>query len=243
MSSNRSNRSNRSAKNGNTGSKADQSQMRNKNNSSIQEQGRQTKNWSFTYNNYELDQIDHLEQMIRSYSKIYSFEKENPDKTPHLQGCLKLKERKRLTELKKIFWAHPKIHWDETRNVQKSIIYTQKDAKNSGDIYSKGILTEKQIFFELFELSCLFDYFEQTYDECVENKINEYKHTCDEIEDVSLVLNIQHWKLLNNLMYEAHDILLNDNRIEYYRDYIRLLEKKDDLEIESQKKMSKINVI
>ena len=66
------------------------------------EQDKQHVYWCFTINNYDLEQIERLERVFEHEVSWYIFQEETGDEgTPHLQGTLKLKNRKRLTEMKK----------------------------------------------------------------------------------------------------------------------------------------------
>lgn len=217
------NRKNRTAKNGNTGSKAVQKKCVATEDKTVNPQGRQDNKWTFTYNNYKIEEIEHFKDILKRYCEVFSFEKENPDKTPHLQGTVILHKYRRLTELNKIFWAHPKVHWDPTRNLIASIEYTQKDAICSNDIHSKGTNTDKQKFFKIFEFCMLLDYFEYDYELQCEKIIYENKYICDDLEDVSLIKNIEHWKLQEYLMHCTMSALLECTNINFSFDYMRFI--------------------
>jgi len=59
--------------------------------------------WTFTLNNYDSERIELFEQTLQHECDWYIFQEEVGESgTPHYQGTLKLKNRKRLTELKKI---------------------------------------------------------------------------------------------------------------------------------------------
>ena len=80
--------------------------------------------WSFTFNNYDEKNIETILQYFKLNCKEYYFQEEVGESgTPHLQGSIELKTRKRLTELKKL---NEKIHWEATRNIDASNKYCQK---------------------------------------------------------------------------------------------------------------------
>lgn len=97
--------------------------------------------WSFTFNNYS--NVERLETILQHECTWYVFQEEiGESKTPHLQGTIYLKNRKRLTELKKI---DHRIHWEPTKCVSASIAYCTKKESNNGKIYSHGIELPKEL--------------------------------------------------------------------------------------------------
>lgn len=102
-----------------------------------QSQSLQYTYWCFTYNNYHIEQIEHLEQVLRHECAWYIFQEEVGDSgTPHLQGTLKLKCKKRLTQLKRI---EKEIHWEPTKYIKPSILYCTKIESRSGPVRAFGI--------------------------------------------------------------------------------------------------------
>lgn len=63
-------------------------------------------------------------------------EEKGAEGTAHLQGTLKLKRRKRLSELKKL---NTKIHWEATKCVTSSLAYCTKEATRNGCQWVHGI--------------------------------------------------------------------------------------------------------
>jgi hypothetical protein len=93
--------------------------------------------WCFTLNNYIVEQIEHLEQVLKHEAKWYVFQEEvGEEGTPHLQGTVCLKLRQRLTQLKQI---DPKIHWEPTKSVKASLVYCTKAETATGRVYHYGI--------------------------------------------------------------------------------------------------------
>jgi len=93
--------------------------------------------WSFTFNNYEIEQIEMIEQILRHECKWYVFQEETGEQgTKHLQGTLCLIQRKRMTQLKKLI--DERIHWEMTKSVKASVIYCTKAETRSGKIFAFG---------------------------------------------------------------------------------------------------------
>lgn len=178
-------------------------------------QGLQHSNWCFTYNNFENRDKKEIEQIFKKNCKKYIFEKEIGEKSKieHLQGFCTFNSRKRLTEIKKIFINHPSIHWEPANNVKASIDYCSKDAKSNKELTAANVYNEKMLFFDLLEdaTNRLYN-FEYFYNDCIDELINEYKHSCDEIEDVALVQNQPLWKILRQCYTNACSNLLNNIR-------------------------------
>lgn len=68
----------------------------------------QARNWCFTYNNptlTELEIADIFENIGINYA-IFQLEEGEEDGTPHFQGLVMFKERKRLSQIRHLFQAH-----------------------------------------------------------------------------------------------------------------------------------------
>lgn len=99
--------------------------------------------WFFTLNNYTVEDIEQLEQIFKHECKWYIFQEETGELgTPHLQGTISLKQRQRMTELKKL---HNSIHWENTKCVKASIEYCTKFQTRTGQIWSHGIEVPEQL--------------------------------------------------------------------------------------------------
>lgn len=92
---------------------------------SIKKQCVPSKNWFFTYNNYEITEIDLIIDIFEKKCEKYLFEHEVGESgTPHLQGFIILKEKGRPTELK----LSKKIHWEKCKGSEyDNILYCSKD--------------------------------------------------------------------------------------------------------------------
>lgn len=94
--------------------------------------------WFFTYNNYDLEQVEQMEQVFRHECKWYVFQEETGESgTKHLQGTICLKVKQRLSSLKKIYCRS--IHWENTKSVKASIAYCQKEKTRTGKQWVFGI--------------------------------------------------------------------------------------------------------
>lgn len=95
------------------------------------------KNWAFTLNNFEENEIQSsIVPAFKNYCQYYTFaiEKGTIKGTTHLQGRFTLNKKRRLTEIKKIFGD--KFHFEPERNEKASAEYVVKDCKKKEDIYT-----------------------------------------------------------------------------------------------------------
>lgn len=95
---------------------------------STKKQAVPSKNWFFTYNNYEISEIDLIIDIFKKKCTKYCFEHEVGESgTPHLQGFIILKEKGRPTELK----LSKKIHWEKCKGTEyDNILYCTKDYRD-----------------------------------------------------------------------------------------------------------------
>lgn len=98
----------------------------------------QAKHWCFTVNNYTDETLLQLTAM-QNQSEYYIVGKEvGENGTPHLQGYVAFKTKKRLALVKKIL---PTAHWEVKRGtVAEASDYCKKD----GDFWSFGTLPEER---------------------------------------------------------------------------------------------------
>lgn len=87
-----------------------------------------SRSWFFTFNNYkEIDIVLLLTQITPCISYIFQ-EELGEKKTKHLQGCLKYKNAKTFSSMKKL---NKNIHWEVCKNFKNSVNYCNKnDTKN-----------------------------------------------------------------------------------------------------------------
>ncbi|AUM61904.1 Rep [uncultured virus] len=99
--------------------------------------------WFFTLNNYKVEQLEQMEQVLRHECKWYVFQEETGENgTPHLQGTICLVKKQRMSQLKRI---NPAIHWESTKSVKASIEYCTKYQTRTGAIHTYGITIPEDI--------------------------------------------------------------------------------------------------
>ncbi len=103
----------------------------------------QRKNWFFTWNNYNGEQsIKTLIDKFDSICSKYIFQEEiGKNGTPHLQGCIELKNRMRFSE----FSLDKQIHWEITKMKENAEIYCSKLNTRAGKTFSKGIILKEEL--------------------------------------------------------------------------------------------------
>jgi hypothetical protein len=94
------------------------------------------KNWCFTINNWTDDHIKNLDETECQYI-IYGKEEGEKEETPHLQGYIQLKTKKRLTGLKKIT---PKAHWEIAKGDGASNV---KYCSKQGKVAERGVMVQQ----------------------------------------------------------------------------------------------------
>lgn len=97
--------------------------------------------WFFTWNHYGgVETGDELNEICKNECVWWVFQEEIAPTTgtPHLQGCMRLKQKRRIKELKAIF--SDKIHWEKCIDVEASKLYCQKTdtAKPDGIIWKSN---------------------------------------------------------------------------------------------------------
>lgn len=99
--------------------------------------------WCFTLNNYVYEEIPLIEEILKHECKWYIFQEETGELTgtPHLQGTICLKDKRRDTEVRRFFQAN----WDKTRKILGAVIYCKKYATRTGQIFSHGIKVPEPI--------------------------------------------------------------------------------------------------
>lgn len=91
--------------------------------------------YSFTWNNYDLELIEIVFNILRHECDWYIIQEEKGEEkgTLHLQGTLKLKKRKRISEL---FHIHHKISWRATLKITSMAAYCSNKDKRYGKIWT-----------------------------------------------------------------------------------------------------------
>lgn len=98
-------------------------------------QSNQLLSWFFTWNNYEIADIEILETFFNELCFKYCFQQETGENgTPHLQGIITLKKRARWSE----FGLPKEIHWEKPQHVTKSYEYCSKIETRTGKVFCKN---------------------------------------------------------------------------------------------------------
>lgn len=96
----------------------------------------EAKRWCFTLNNYLEEEFKSFEGLEWSYLVIGR--EKGAEGTPHLQGYIELKNKKKLTALKKF---NPRIHWEKLKGKPwQAANYCKKD----GDFQEWGEISMKE---------------------------------------------------------------------------------------------------
>lgn len=106
--------------------------------------------WCFTLNNYTINDISNIISIDSSIVPQYVFQEEVGESgTPHLQGYLRFKTKKRP---KSVFSSDNLrgIHWEKCRNIQKSIDYCMKSDSRKGKQYFRGITRPYKLIIDNF---------------------------------------------------------------------------------------------
>lgn len=80
----------------------------------------------FTLNNWTDEELSHITSTFNVWGALYCIGKEiGEQKTPHLQGYIRLKKQKEFNTLKKV---NTRIHWEKCRGTEKqNLVYCKKD--------------------------------------------------------------------------------------------------------------------
>lgn len=102
---------------------------------STSNRGNRCKKWFFTWNNYKNEDLLNLGPTLRKFCWKYIFQPEigKETGTPHLQGCIYLKEKMRWSEFK----MPKEIHWETCLDWEASVKYCSKEETRDGDIVYK----------------------------------------------------------------------------------------------------------
>ncbi len=91
----------------------------------------QAKHWCFTLNNHTDMEIKYMEPILKEYCDVAFFSKEHGTEcdTPHLQGYLRFKIKRRP---KAVFTDVDRIHWEVAKgSMEENIAYCSKEAEFS----------------------------------------------------------------------------------------------------------------
>lgn len=94
-----------------------------------------SKHWVFTLNNHTKDDINFL-MSDSSIEQLSCQEETGESGTPHLQGYLKFKTKKRPLS---VFGKQFKAHWEKCRRIKEAIEYTQKLDTRTGLVFLRNV--------------------------------------------------------------------------------------------------------
>jgi len=94
-----------------------------------------SKHWCFTLNNHTEENINRLLD-DSSIEQLSMQEETGETGTPHLQGYLKFKTKRRPLS---IFKNDFKAHWEKCKHITEAIKYTQKSDTRTGKQFVKGL--------------------------------------------------------------------------------------------------------
>lgn len=96
-------------------------------------QPNQCMHWCFTWNKYNLSDIETLETLFKHICHKYCFQEETgANGTPHLQGVISLKKKSRWTE----FGLPKEIHWEKCQHLTKAYLYCSKKETRTGGVFA-----------------------------------------------------------------------------------------------------------
>lgn len=101
---------------------------------SAQKQDYQYKYWCLTWNDYDLETLEIICNILKHEVHWYILQEETgASGNKHIQGTLHMLKKTRLTELKRI---HGKIHWEVTKQISASCCYCSNKDKRTGDLFT-----------------------------------------------------------------------------------------------------------
>jgi len=99
------------------------------------------RHWFFTFNNYEVKDIDTLTQGFKN--EDYTFQEEvGKQGTPHLQGVVSFKNARTFTQVTKI---DKRIHWEICKNINAAENYCKKLDTRAGKVYTNKKNSQRKI--------------------------------------------------------------------------------------------------
>jgi len=99
-------------------------------------QGQRAKNWAFTLNNYGPEDEQRLQSLGGEVVYLIAGREVGDSGTPHLQGYVSFRARKRFAQAKALIGGNP--HIEVARNPNAAIEYCKKD----GDFFEVGAVPE-----------------------------------------------------------------------------------------------------
>lgn len=94
------------------------------------------RHWCFTWNNYPLNGVELVDSALQGESKVvFQEEKGEETGTPHLQGYVCFKTKKRLSNVRTFI----DCHWEPCNNPKAAIKYCMKKETRAGQVHVKGV--------------------------------------------------------------------------------------------------------
>lgn len=94
------------------------------------------RSWCFTVNNHTEGDVTQLTHYFRDANKYAMQEEEGDNGTPHLQGVVSFKSARSFDKLKELC---PKAHWEQCRDLKRSIAYCTKADTRKGQQWTHGV--------------------------------------------------------------------------------------------------------
>ncbi len=92
------------------------------------------RSWVFTLNNYTIEDINTLTHPdFKTYVNKFCFQEEiGENENKHLQGVINFKNPRHFDKMKELL---PKAHWEQCRNLKRSLVYCSKEDTRNGEIF------------------------------------------------------------------------------------------------------------
>ncbi len=103
------------------------------------------KKWLFVLNNWVREDVDVLQTKALKEVPVLIFQSEvGENGTPHLQGYLEFKSKKRPKDFYAVLLGHERTHWDKARGTrEENVAYCSKEDTYDGEIrYRRGLPDE-----------------------------------------------------------------------------------------------------
>ncbi len=109
------------------------------------------RSWTFTWNNYTVENINTLNTYFKNYCKKYIFQEEIGESgTPHLQGVFNLKQ---ASSFEKVKLKLGESHIEVCRSFKKSWNYCCKEESRNGEIWSHPKLYKENKILSKMEIA------------------------------------------------------------------------------------------
>lgn len=103
---------------------------------------RKNRKWFITLNNYSQEEKDNILEQWNSQKAYVIQEEMGKNGTPHLQGCVWMKNPRSLKSMKII---NERAHWEVCKSWKDAVVYCSKEETKNGERWSKGVIIKPQI--------------------------------------------------------------------------------------------------